>query len=481
MAVLSGVEPQDVMFYFEEICKIPHGSGNTEKIADYIENFAREKGLEYNRDEMNNVVVVKAAAKGREAAESVIVHGHIDMVCEKAPHIDKNMELEGLDLEICGDEIYAKGTTLGADDAIAVSMMLALLAAEDISHPRLEAVFTSDEEIGMLGAAALNTDMLKGKVLINIDSEDEGVFTVGCAGGNRTSCTLPVVREDFCTGEGIKLSIGGLKGGHSGVDINRGRANANVLMGRLLYAIEKECPIRICSLEGGLKDNVIPQEARAVIAAQSVEKVREICGKMQKRFADEYSKSEDGIKISCEAHKPSEQPMNERSTRNSVFMLMCMPCGVTKMSLELKGEVESSLNMGIVKSEKDFLKIVFCVRSSLEEDKRLMTEKIEHFAKMLGGKTEVHGDYPGWEFKPNSKLLNAMKKVFYEQYGYEPKIETIHAGVECGIFQSKINGLDCISLGPMIKDIHTYRERMSVNSVCRVWKMLKKFLNDFDR
>ena len=265
MAVLEHLEPGRVFHFFEQMSAIPRGSGNTKAVSDWLAEFARERGLRYQQDALNNIIIFKDASAGYEEAEPVILQGHMDMVCEKAPDCGKDMTREGLDLAIDGDFVYAKGTTLGGDDGIAVAMALAILAADNIPHPPLEVVITVDEETGMLGAAALDASVLKGRTMLNLDSEDEGVLTVSCAGGNVSVCTLPVTRAPF-SGTALTVTVGGLLGGHSGAEIDKGRGNANLLMGRVLYAVGARTPLRLVSVAGGLKDNAIPRESRAVIA-----------------------------------------------------------------------------------------------------------------------------------------------------------------------------------------------------------------------
>ncbi len=474
MGVLDNLKPGKVFYYFEELSKIPHGSGNMKAVSDWLVSFAKQKGLEFIQDENYNVIIIKEATKGYETAEPVILQGHIDMVCEKDADCTKDMEKEGLDLAIDGDFIYAKGTTLGADNGIAVAMMMAILDSEDLAHPRVEAVFTVDEEIGLLGASSIDLSMLKGKKLLNIDSEDEGVFTVSCAGGNLTKAMLPVSREDF-EGKTFSVRISGLAGGHSGIEIDKGRANSNILMGRVLYEISQKCELRIASVNGGVKDNVIPGKTESIICVSSSEAVNEAVLKMQEIFANEYRATDSGIKVEA-IETEYVKPLNLESTKNAVRMLTLIPNGVMEMSADIKDLVQTSLNLGVVKTSENEFITGSCVRSSKESQKEMLCKRIAVLAETLGGKTEVLGDYPGWDYKADSPLRELMIKVFSEQYGYEPKVEAIHAGLECGILAAKIPGLDCISFGPNLSDIHSPKERMSVSSVERVWKMVLEIL-----
>ncbi len=471
MKVLEGLKPAGVFGFFEEMCAIPHGSGNTKFISDYLVEFAKARGLEYYRDKMNNVIIIKQGTPGYENSPAVILQGHMDMVCEKAPDCTKNMTVQGLDLVVEGDTIYAKGTTLGGDNGIGVAMALALLDAEDISHPRLEAVFTVDEEIGMLGAVGLSdVSMLKGKSLINLDSEEEGVFTVSCAGGNVTKCVLPVSRSRF-EGQALEITVAGLGGGHSGIEIHKGLGNASKLLGRLLFACSKECEFRLVEIRGGLKDNAIPREAQAVIITDSREKISEICAGMEKEFKNEYKITDSGVYITVkDGHK--SLPMDEESTKRAISFVSCCPNGIQSMSASISGLVQTSLNLGILASFEDRLEASFCVRSSVDSEKQMLVERLEAMTGVYGGNAEVFGDYSGWEYMEKSPLRTLMCEVYKEQYGKEPVIEAIHAGVECGIFTGKIPGLDCISIGPKLTEIHTCRERAHISSIERVWEMV---------
>lgn len=470
MRILENLEPKRVFYYFEELCKIPHGSKNTKKISDFLVSFAKKQGLKYIQDESNNVIITKEATAGYENKNAVILQGHLDMVTEKEADCKKDMEKEGLDLEVHGDFLSALGTTLGGDDGIAVAMMMAVLESEDLKHPKIEAVFTVDEEIGMLGAEAIDISMLEGRRLINIDSEEEGIFTVSCAGGNVTKASIPITREDF-DGKTFRIKICGLRGGHSGIEIDKGRANSNILMGRVLYDISQNTDLRIISVNGGEKDNVITSETESLICVSTDADVK----KMQEIFKREYRATDPDIRVETETAE-YEAPLDLKSSKNVIRMLSLIPDGVIEMSAEIKGLVQTSLNLGIVKTTDTELITGSCVRSSKDSRKNMLSEKIAILSESLGGKTEILGDYTGWDYLENSSLRKTMVEVFLKQYGYEPKIEAIHAGLECGVLASKIEGLDCISIGPDILDIHTPRERMSISSVARVWKMLTETL-----
>ena len=475
MAVLSHLEPQGVFAFFEAICAIPHGSGNTWKISGYLMDFARQRGLEAHQDALGNVIIIKEASPGYEAAEPVILQGHMDMVCEKAPGCPKDMEREGLDLVVEGDTIYAKDTTLGGDDGIAVAMALALLDADDLFHPRLECVFTVDEEVSMPGAANIDCAPLRGRRMINIDSEAEGIFTVSCAGGNRTTCRLPVAREE-CPWETVQLTVGGLEGGHSGVEIHKGRGNADLLLGRVLAAMARETDLRLISVRGGGKDNAIPREAFAVLKAANAKKVRSVAEKMDQDLKNEYRVTDGGVYVLAETAQSARLAMDEDATRRVLTFLSCAPDGVQAMSADIPGLVQTSLNLGILKTAEEEVTAAFALRSSMESQKTMLLHRLERLTAALGGRAEAVGDYPAWAYRADSPLRELMTEVFTEQYGHAPKIEAIHAGLECGLFAGKLPGLDCVSIGPDLTEIHTTREKMHIASVGRVWEMLVEVL-----
>lgn len=478
MAILDALEPKAVFSFFEQLCAIPHGSGNTRPISDWLTAFARDRGLDWVQDAVNNVVIWKDASPGYERAEPVILQGHMDMVCEQIPDGTKDMTREGLDLAVDGDTVYARGTTLGGDDGIAVAMMLAVLDDDAMPHPRIEVVFTVDEEVGMGGAAALDGTLLQGRRMLNIDSEVEGVFTVGCAGGCLAKCTLPVRREAWA-GTELTITIDGLTGGHSGIEIDRGRANANVLLGRLLAALGKETPFRLISMEGGLKDNAIPVKSRVVLSVSDAPAAEQVCAHMEAIFQREYGVTDPHIRLTV-SRSGAGIPMDEESTRRAVCMLVCLPNGVQAMSTDIPGLVQTSLNLGILSTEEGQVQASFCVRSSVASQKQMLLDRLTCLMEQEGGRVEVSGDYPAWEYRRQSPLREQMVDVFTRQYGHPPKIESIHAGVECGLFAGKLPGLDCVSFGPDLTEIHTVRERMHISSVQRTWTLLTQVLREMN-
>lgn len=474
MSVLGNLEPKSVFGYFEDICSIPHGSGNMNKISQYCVDFAKEHQLEYMVDEMKNVIIIKEATPGYENAEPIILQGHLDMVCEKRPDKEKDFLTEGLDLCTDGKLIWADGTTLGGDDGIAVAYCLALLAAKDLQHPRLEVVLTVDEETGLYGAEAIDLSMLKGKKLINLDSEEEGVFTVGCAGGVTLTCDIPVFTEDV-EGEVYELKVTGLLGGHSGVEIHKGRGNSNVILGRVLLAIGQKMGLDIIKMEGGSKDNAIPRHsvAQVLIPAEEGAKFEALVKEQEAVLKNELHASDAGIRLELTAKgEGNVEVLDATSKVTALHALNNIPNGIQAYSMDMEGLVETSLNMGIMSMDGENLKMSFAVRSSIESAKQYLTDKVLMFVDMLGGSCELKGDYPGWAYNPKSDLRETFVKVYREMYESEPVVEAIHAGLECGLFTKKIEDLDSISVGPNMHNVHTSEETLEVDSVQRTWGFL---------
>lgn len=477
--ILSELEPVEVFRYFEEICSIPHGSTNTKQISDYLVNFAKELGLKYLQDESNNVIIWKKGSAGKENREPVLIQGHIDMVCEKEADCDIDFEKEGLDLEIQDGKIQARGTTLGGDDGIAVAYAMAVLASDSIEHPPIEAVFTVDEEIGMLGAEALDCSVLKGKKLLNIDSEEEGYLLVSCAGGICTTVELPLNREKK-TGIALAIEVAGLQGGHSGTEINKGRGNASMILGRTLYQISENVDFSLVDMSGGSKDNAIPREAVATLIVdeeETVVKIQHLLDALSKVYAKEYEFTDKDI--SLQLTNKGEQTLeviSEQGKQHAIALLVNLPNGVQKMSFEIDGLVQTSLNLGILTTQEDKISYAFSVRSSVESEKQELVSRISCLAKSYGAAVETQGDYPAWEYKKDSVLREIMVEVYQEQYGEKPVVQALHAGLECGLFCGKIPELDCVSFGPDILDIHTPKEALDIESTKRTWKYIQGIL-----
>ena len=478
MKVLQGLEPASVFGFFEEICNIPHISYHEKELSDFCVNFAKERGLYYEQDKLGNVIIIGEATPGYEDAEPVMVQGHLDMVGDKIPTCTIDMEKEPIKLVVDGDYLTADGTTLGGDDGIAVAYGLALLDAKDIPHPRLEVVLTVSEEVGLLGATDIDLSCCKAKRLINIDSEEEGVFTAGCAGGLRADCVIPSETEAK-KGVVCEIKTQGFLGGHSGIEINKGRANGNTMMGRFLMFLEDKVAFDIVSIVGGVKDNVIPKNvvAKLLVKKKDVDALQEALARFNQFIAVEFAVADLDITLVLEVQEETEcRVLSASSKEKAITVLNLMPNGVQTMSRDLPDLVETSLNMGVVKIDEEQISLCFSVRSSLESAKEFIARKLRQLTESLGGTATYRGEYPGWPYARDSKLRDLCVKVYKEQYGKEPKIEVIHAGLECGILSSKVEGLDCISIGPDMFDVHTPDEKISISSIARVWEFLKAVL-----
>lgn len=478
MRVLENLQPARVFYYFEEIAKIPHGSGNTKQISDYLVAFAKEHNLEHYQDEVNNVIMIKEATAGYENSDPIIIQGHMDMVCEKESDCNIDFEKDGLDLFVEDGFVKARGTTLGGDDGIAVAYALALLESSEYAHPRLEVVITIDEETGMDGAYAIDLSMLKGKKMLNIDSDEEGVFLTSCAGGTAVKALIPVKRN---TEDGVVLNVkvDGLFGGHSGGEIHKERGNASILMGRVLNNIAKEVPFGIITLAGGLKDNAIPRECNAsiLVPAEGVARVEEIIAATSEVLKKEFFSSDAGVQVtSVNAGTQSADILDFTSLNKVLCYLRMVPNGVQNMSQAIPGLVETSLNLGIMELKEDVFMTETSIRSSVRTRKEDVRDRLINIIEVCGGEAEVMGDYPAWEYKAESKLREEIAVAFKNVYGKEVKFDAIHAGLECGILSEKIEGLDCVSFGPQNFDIHTPQERLNIESTERVWNFLVEFL-----
>ena len=474
---LAGLEPAAVFGYFEEICAIPHGSRNTRQISDYLVAFAKENGLRHFQDADNNVVIFGDATAGMEDHPTVILQGHMDMVCEKDADCPLDMAVDGLDIGHDGKMVFAKGTTLGADNGIAVAMGMAILADKTIPHPPIELIVTTDEEIGLLGAASVDLSSLKGRTMINLDSEGEGIFTVSCAGGCTATLTMNVERRAVY-GPCIRLSVDGLQGGHSGADIHRNRGNANKIMGEFMSRIQAIMPLCLTSLAGGAKDNAIPRSCTATLVAMGIhlERINDIAAQLQAEVRERYKEPEVTIQA-FDVDALGGNSLSTESTAKIISLLCAAPNSVQSWSQDIQGLVQTSLNLGVIKLGDRF-SATFSVRSSVNAEKLELLEQLKKLAEMFDAAYTQQGDYPAWEFKKESRLREVMVRTYREMFHSEPRVEAIHAGLECGLFSEKLPGLDCVSIGPQMHDIHTSRERLDIASTERTWKFLLEVLKN---
>lgn len=486
MGALESLQPSKVFNFFEEIAAIPHGSKNTKLISDYVVSVAKRHNLKYIQDDSNNIVVyMDACFTGTDVSDAndmdtVILQGHLDMVCEKTDDSDFDFSCEGLRLNVEDGFLKAEGTTLGGDDGIAVAYMLALMDSDDIPHPPLELVFTVDEEIGMLGAQAFDMSTLSGKKLLNIDSEDEGHLLVSCAGGATATLHFPILRRG-AQGDKYRIVVSGLKGGHSGVEIDKGRANADIVLGKLLQSIFfVDDTMRVITVRGGLKDNAIPVKAEAFIVSKNETEVKNEVSRFLEEYRESYKDADPDLSITIEKVNVNSDvyPLDEAANLSFVMAYGSLPNGVIKMSEDIEGLVQTSLNLGIMDTFSEEITLSFSVRSSVNKEKEALIDELAAIVQSAGGTMTVEGEYPAWEYKEESKLRDVMTAKYEEMFQEKMVVEAIHAGVECGLFVDSIEGLDAVSFGPNIYDIHTPKERLDIASTERTWNFILAVLKD---
>lgn len=475
MSVLKGLEPQRVFHFFEEISAIPRGTFNMKQISDYCVDFAKKRNLDVIQDEFYNIIIKKNGTAGYEKSEPVIIQGHLDMVCEKTEGSNHDFAKDGLELMVEDGFVKAKETTLGADNGIAIAYALAVLDSSDLSHPPIEAVFTVDEEVGMDGAALIDLTPLRGNLLLNIDSEEEGTILAGCAGGFRQTLTLPLQMESR-TGAAAVIEIKGLRGGHSGADIDQQRGNANKLMARLLHHLSLELDLTLIRVNGGTKDNVIATACRAEVMVSDPAALIRLVDETKEVWLTEFEGAEPNLSVSAESRFDTVQAMTKECSDRVIHFLVSSPYGVQAMIRSLRDKVETSLNMGVLETGENDLKVIFLVRSSVESKMKAMEEILTGWARQLQAESKVTGKYPAWTYKPDSRLRLLASEVFQELFDQEPVITTIHAGLECGLLSGKRPALDCISFGPDIADAHSVYERLDIDSTMRTWEFIKALL-----
>ena len=478
MSVLSGLQPAEVFSYFEKLSAVPHGSGNTKIISDLCAGFARELGLKYRQDAADNLVIWKDASPGYEGAEPIILQGHLDMVCTKTEDCPRDMAAEGLELMTDGEWVWAKDTTLGGDDGIALAMILAILADPELPHPPIQALFTSDEEIGMVGAFALDCSDITGRKLINLDSEREGVFTVSCAGGVRLDCLLPGTQEAAGGLQGYTVTLNGLQGGHSGSCINKGRGSANQLMGRVLFSAMEQVPgLRLANIQGGRFENVICSETSALVAvpAEQAGPLEAFLDSFAGVLKSEYAAGDPGLSLTWEQTGASTA-LSAGDTGRVLSALLALPQGVETMSMDFPGVVQTSLNLGAVRTEADGLHLTFSVRSSVASQKAMLVQRVRAIVACAGGRVQERNNYPGWQFVRDSAFRELAMAAYRDVTGLEPVMAATHGGLECGRFIEKMPGLDALSVGPELLGAHSVQERLSVPSTQRIYSVLREIL-----
>lgn len=472
------MELEKIISYFKELSSIPRQSGDEKAASDFLVSFAKELGLWVKQDETYNVIVKKPGTEGRENEETIILQGHLDMVYVVADGVEHIYE-SGIQVKEDGEFICADGTSLGADNGIAISYSMMLMATKEVSHPPLEFIFTAQEEVGLIGAANLDVSELSGKRIINLDSEEEGTFCSGCAGGVRSAIHIPVVREQKENLERLNVSIKGLKGGHSGMEIHLERGNAIQLIGRILTVL-KELDVKIGKAEAPGKSNAISSSASMVVYVEK-ERVQEVVLKLQKleaEFQNELAAS-DYVEIQIEAAGQEDicEVFTAKTLETLRGILMLMPQGVMNMSMAVPGLVETSINTGNMEEVNGEIILDSALRSSVETEKNYIREKVQTIADVYGVACEWSGEYPGWQYQEVSPLREKAVKAYKELFGNEPKVEAIHAGLECGYWTAKIPNVDLLSMGPSMYDVHSPRERVSKQSIANVWKLIKEILS----
>ena len=476
--LIKGRKPESFFNYFEEISAIPRGSGNEKGIADYIVDFANKRGLYCYRDEVNNVFVRMPASAGRENEGAVMLQGHTDMVCEKNADVVHDFEKDGIKLVLNGDLLTADGTTLGADNGVAVAMMLAILDGELESHPAIECLFTVSEEVGLDGAKAFDYSIAKAEKMLNLDSEGEGMATVSCAGGVRSDIVLKADKCDCSGKKAIEISISGLSGGHSGADIHTGKANANKLMGRVLCAILEKIEIAIAEINGGSKDNAIPRECSAVIVLDEadVDVAKAIVSEQLCQIKNEVNEDDAEVDIEAKLLGNADKCFSAELSRKVIAFVNSIANGVLAMSNDIKDLVEFSRNLGVIRTNNEGIELILSTRSSTESLLDSSERELALLADMMGGEIRHHGRYPGWKYEKDSELrvkyIDAARKIL----GLEPQILAIHAGLECGIIKSHINNMDIISIGPEMRGIHSPDEVLDLASCERFWLLIEEML-----
>lgn len=469
---LAGLEPKAVFKYFEEIANVPHGSWNCGPISQYLVDFANAHGLRSIRDKSNNVIIFKDGSAGYEDHAPMILQGHMDMVCQKDEGVEHNFETDPLDLVVEGDLVFARGTTLGADDGIAMALFLAVLADDTIAHPPLEVVFTADEEVGLIGANAIDVSMLKGRRMLNVDTFREGTFTAGSAGGAYVTGKLPVARSPYA-GQRLQLKIDGLRGGHSAVVVQLNYANASKAMGQLLGQLEN---VRLIELAGGTAGNAVTRTCQAVIAAEGVdmEQAEKACKALQSKLQTENEETD--ATVTC-ALLPAEetQALTAADSKRIIDLIQALPNGVQAWETAFEGLPQTSLNLGIMELKEE-LELLIYPRSSINTERQALQDKLKTIMESYGCVYGQYGVFSAWEYREDSALRDTMCKLYKDMFGEDPIVRVVHAGLEGGAFADQLPGLDCISTGPQAYDVHTTRERMEIASMGRFWEYLKALL-----
>lgn len=478
--VLKGLKPEKVFQYFEALTEIPRESGNESQVASYLEGFAKTHGLDVVRDEADNIIITKPATPGYENSKTVILQGHTDMVCVKKDDLDFDFNKEPIPLKVEGDYVRTEGTTLGADNGIAVAMAMSILSDKTLEHPKLICLFTTSEETGMDGVMALKPGDIKGDILINIDSEEEGVVLASCAGGVNNITEVPVHRQATKGEAAFELVIHGLQGGHSGIEIHKNRANAIKLLGRTMAIFRGHFPFEVFEIYGGEKMNAIAKKAQMkfAISNREVSLMEELVASIEETFKSEYGVSDPGIALKLLEIEPPSHVFSDDTTLAIERLLCVTPFGVYTMSAGMPGLVESSNNLGVLEQEEDLVRLTNTIRSSVKSKKEELNQLMAMISAMIGGSNRLVADYPEWPFKVESPVRELMKDVYKTLFDKELKVDAIHAGLECGFLKEKVGDIDMVSIGPNLHDVHTPNEHLSISSTERVYHFLCEVLKN---
>ncbi|WP_343607391.1 aminoacyl-histidine dipeptidase [Chryseobacterium oranimense] len=472
---LSNIEPQIIWKNFSKLNAVPRPSKKEERVIAFIKEFGENLGLETTVDQVGNVIIKKPATPGMENRKSVVLQSHLDMVCQKNNDVNFDFETEGIKMEVDGDWVKAKGTTLGADNGLGVATIMSILESSDIPHPAMEALFTIDEETGMTGALGLKPGQLTGEILLNLDTEEDDEIDIGCAGGVDVTITQNYGTEDV-KGQIVRLEVKGLQGGHSGMDIHKGFGNANIILGRLFYSGLTKQNIQLISVDSGGLRNAIPREGVAIISVRNAQEFIEEVTVLKKEILEEFASVEPGLQINIENSTTSDKAISEEDSRKVILTLKALHNGVYRMSPDVKDLVEASNNVARVELKGGELKILNLTRSSVDSSKYSVAEQLKSVAELAGMNVEFSGSYPGWKPKPGSEIVQLMEKIYTEKFGEKPHVVACHAGLECGIIGANYPEMEMVSFGPTIRGAHSPDEKANIPSAQKFWSFTKDIL-----
>ncbi|WP_223606997.1 aminoacyl-histidine dipeptidase [Chryseobacterium sp. OSA05B] len=472
---LSNIEPQIIWKNFSKLNAVPRPSKKEERVIAFIKGFGEDLGLETTVDEVGNVIIRKPATAGMENRKSIVLQSHLDMVCQKNSDTNFDFDTEGIKMEVDGDWVKAKGTTLGADNGLGVATIMSILESSDIPHPALEALFTIDEETGMTGALGLKPGQLTGEILLNLDTEEDDEIDIGCAGGVDVTITQNYTTE-AAKGQIVRLEVKGLQGGHSGMDIHKGFGNSNIILGRLLYSGLANQNIQLISVDGGGLRNAIPREGATLISVRNAQEFIEAATALKKDILEEFATVEPGLHINIENSTTSDLAISEEDSKKIILTLKSLHNGVYRMSPDVKDLVEASNNVARVELKGGELKILNLTRSSVDSSKYSVAEQLKSVAELAGMKVEFSGSYPGWKPKPGSEIVQLMEKIYTEKFGEKPHVVACHAGLECGIIGANYPEMEMVSFGPTIRGAHSPDEKANIPSAQKFWSFTKDIL-----